>query len=104
MFRFVNQWWIGTSEVCRVCFTTGAAALLVAAVGAILNPFVGNWFHSTGLAFIGLFYLVLGITSWPLRGTSAIGAEEVVKLFDLTSPPRPAAFAKRSRQVATSKR
>lgn len=87
MFRLVQQWWNGLSDLCRICFVTGAAALLVALVGAILNPLIGNWFHSTGMAFIGLFYLVLGLTSWPPRGTSAIGAEPLVKLLDLKPPP-----------------
>ena len=104
MFRVVNQWWNRTSDVCRVCYATGIVALLVALVGAVLNPFVGNWFHSTGMAFIGLFYLVLGITSWPLKGTSAVGAENVIKLFHLQSPQstQPTASASRPTCVATS--
>jgi hypothetical protein len=64
------------NNLAKVCLATGASALIVALLGSLVNLFVGNWFQAGGMAVVGVFYLVLFVTSYPPSGAAAIGAAE----------------------------
>lgn len=70
--------WRELNDVAWISLMTGLGILLVALLGAIINPLVGNWIQSGGMAIVGLFYLVLFLTNLPPRGISAIGAAELL--------------------------
>lgn len=71
-------WWGSLSPVAWICLITGLGALAAALLGAIINPLVGNWFHSTGMAMVGLFYLSLFVSNLRPRGIAAIGAADAL--------------------------
>jgi hypothetical protein len=76
--RSFHHLWSTTSDLAKVCLATGVAILFVALLGAVVNLFIGSWFQSTGMAMVGLFYLVLGVCNWPPRGVSALGAADAL--------------------------
>lgn len=75
--------WREMSQVAWVSLLAGVCILIAAVIGAIINPFVGNWIRSGGMAIVGLFYLVLFISNFPPRGISAIGAADVLPAHGL---------------------
>ena len=66
-------------DAAKICLATGGGALIIALLGGLVNLFVGNWFQASGMAVVGVFYLVLFVTSYPPRGAAALGAGELLQ-------------------------
>lgn len=72
-------WWRQLGDTAKICLAAGIGALAIAAIGAVVNLFVGSWFQATGMAMVGLFYLILFATNLPPRGVSTLGAAELMR-------------------------
>ena len=62
----------------RLSLAAGGALLVVALLGAIVNPFIGNRFQSLGLAIVGLFYMLLFVCNFATGGTRFLGTSEIL--------------------------
>ena len=82
--RRFHQRWRSTSDLAKLCLVIGAALLMIALLGAVVNLVMGSLFQSTGMAMVGLFHLVLGVCNWPPRGITALGAADALSECEST--------------------
>jgi hypothetical protein len=83
-----------------MCLIVVASAFAVALVGAILNPFIGNWFESSGLALVGLLYLAFLLTTFAPGGTRFLGTSEILSPRHENDPAAPTPATRPSRRAA----
>ena len=76
------------SDVAKVCLATAGGALVIALLGTIFNFFVANWFQASGMAVVGLFYLVLFLVNYPPRGAAALGAAQILEPHPVERPEK----------------